>query len=688
MLMALTARAGVETFDNTGLAGTWMASGSFTGQEGVVWTYANARGTPTIYANNPSITLRGGSAATKGWLLSGTITGGVQQLAVTCKQVLTAKADFDIRVNDYLVANYTSLGVSGSVETVTFPIYDPVNRLPFTNEFSLMISNRLSSGGALAIDDLEWKPFELFVRLDRVGTNLLYVGGEYDTHAEVFSLDQPLAGEWVIEPEFAGTVLGTETNLLTLIPAVADAGKTFTVTYRVTGTEDPALTAEGTCYLRVEEAPSSRLINFEGASFSYNTNAGVTVTLTNMPWLFFNVRTSDITDKRIGATSARFRHSADNLPARMESLNTFDGVGAVILHAAYYGSNRVVKLDVQSRGADEEKWTTHGSFNVQDCADITNSVFVVEVQRLGPTYIRLMTTGNFNEIANVDDIFISEYDNLPPRVSWSGSTNVPVGWASVVDFTLHNAAGIVRDWEWTLEPPNPNAEFSVTPDDQLQLVFAPTSTNEWGNYTASATARSGGVPLGTTSVVLRVVSPPSFTLAPVAANIVVPNVVDIWVTNVVLHAAGTNWTTAWLIEPPFVNTSSVSNKSRFRIAAGTDMADVGTHMVNALLTDKGTGVTVTNSVLLTVTAGGGGDITNETYFITAFDPQGHVTVSGKVGRVFQVFAASNLPAGPAQTNWVWQGSPITNTADGDVMLPLPAPEGNMRFYGVIIRPAP
>jgi len=239
-----------------------------------------------------------------------------------------------------------------------------------------------------------------------------------------------------------------------------------------------------------------------------------------------------------------------------------------------------------------------------------------------------------------------------------------------------------------LEPPNPNAEFAVTPDDQLQLVFAPTATNEWGNYTASATARSGGEPLGSTSVVLRVVSPPSFTLAPVAANIVVPDVVDIWVTNVVLHAAGTNWTTAWLIEPPFVNTSSVSNKSRFRIAAGTVLADVGTHLVNALLTDKGSGVTVTNSVLLTVTAGGGGDITNEMYFITAFDPQGQVTVSGKVGRVFQVFAASNLPAGPAQTNWVWQGTPITNTADGDVVLPLPAPEGNMRFYGVIIRPAP
>ncbi len=689
VLLVGSVRAGQETFDTTGLAGAWVASGSFTGQEGVVWTYANARATPSIYPGNPSLTLRGGSAATMGWLLSGTITGGVRQLSATFKQVLTTRADFDIWVNDCLVANYKSSGVSGAVETVGFPVFDATNRLPFTNEFSLLISNRLASGGALAMDDLTWAPFELFVRLDRTGTHLLYVGGEYDTHAEVFSLGQPLAGEWIIAPDFAGTVLGMETNLLTLIPVAADAGKTFTVTYRVTGAEDPDLTAEGTCHLQVEHLPSARRINFEGASFSYNTNQGATVTLTNMPWLFFNVRTSDVTDKRIGATSARFRYSSASLPARMESQETFAGIGAVILHAAYYGSsNRVVKFDVQSRGEGEAEWTTHGSFNVWDCDDLASSVFVVEVQRLGPTFIRLLTTGNFNEIANVDDIFISEYDNLPPRVSWSGSTNVPVGWETVVDFTLHNAAGIVRDWEWALDPPNPNAQFAGTLDDQLQLVFTPTDTNEWGNYTASVAARSGGELLGATSVVVRVVSPPEFTLAPTATNLAISAVVDVWVTNVVLHAGGTNWTTTWLIEPPFVNPSSVSNKSRFRIAAGTVAADVGTHWVNAQVRDNGTGVVATNRVALVVLGGGGGEITNETYVITAFDPQGQVSVSGKVGRVYQAFGLTNLARGVAATNWVWQGAPVTNTSGAPMILDLPEPDGERRFYGIVIRPTP
>ena len=328
LLGAGIACAGIESFDSTGLSNDWVASGSFTGQQGIVWTFANARGIPML-SNTPSITLRSLSAADKGWLKSETITGGAVRVSALFKQDLSVKADCDIWVGDLKVGNYASGGTQGLVEAVSLDVVDPATRLPPTNGFTLMISNQLaSSSSAVAIDDLSWDPFRLFVRLDRTGTNTAYAGQdwEFDVTAEVFDTNQVVTGGWEIQPAFAVTNSDTNSLHLTLIPAEADIGKTFTLTYTAMDSEGEGYTNQASCWMEVLEGP--RFIDFERASFGYDTNSGVVTNLNGMNWTFTNVMTSDSTDRKIGTTSARFKHTTA-LPASMESQDSFAGIGTV-----------------------------------------------------------------------------------------------------------------------------------------------------------------------------------------------------------------------------------------------------------------------------------------------------------------------------------------------------------------------
>lgn len=684
LLGAGIARAGTETFDNTGLSNNWVAAGSFTGQESIVWTYANAGGSPTVYTNDPAIVLQTGASTNKGWLLSETIPGGCGRVSAAFKQVLSATSDCVVLVNGIAIANYRSSGVAGAVETASFEAFNPSDRTPFTNEFTLMVSNRLATGGRVAIDNLSWEPFRLFVRLGKTGTNLAYAGQEFDVTNELFDVGQAVSGGWQIPPAFEGTASDTNESHLTLIPATADIGKTFELTYEATDAEGTGYAHRASCWMEVLEAPNSRFVDFETASFGYDTNSGVTTNLNGMPWRFFNVRTSDATDTRIGTTSARFRHSSLAAPASMESLETFEGVGAISVHGAHYQSNRVVTVAVLTKGEDEGAvWATNGLFNVENQADITNGVFSFDVQRAEPVFVKLITTGNFGEIADLDDLRVSEYGDVPPRLVWSGATNVPVGWETVLDFTLLNAEGIVRTWEASLSPSNANAAFEVLPDKNLRLRFSPADAGEWGTYAVAVTARFDAVVAGATNVAIRVVSPPTFDLAPVATNVAVREIVDVWVTNVALHGVGTNWTTAWSAAPAFFHAPSVSDKRRFRIADGTEEADVGAHALTAVLTDSGTGVRTTNAVTIVVTSGGG-DITNEIYPILSFQPT-QLVVGGKSGRVFWAFGTTNLAA----TNGLWQGTPVTNVDGADLALEITnTPDPRLFFYGVKVRAAP
>ena len=245
----------METFDTTGLGSLWVAAGVFTGQENIVWTYANARGTPTIYSDNPSITLRGSStAANKGWLQSSTITGGLSRISVVFKQELTAPADFNFLANDVIVGNYRSSGVSGEIAHVSFDVVPPTNQVPFTNEFILTVSNRLATGGSGALDDLTWEPFRLFVRLNRTGTVNVFAEQEFDVVAELFSVGQEIISGWEVTEAFAETTSDTNDLHLTLTPAPADIGQTFEFKY-LAMEEGTGAVAQASFQIVVEEAP-------------------------------------------------------------------------------------------------------------------------------------------------------------------------------------------------------------------------------------------------------------------------------------------------------------------------------------------------------------------------------------------------------------------------------------------------
>ena len=683
------AAAGQETFDNTGLTNAWVAAGTFTGQESVVWTFANARGYPTVYAGNPSITLQGNTTATnKGWVQSATLTGGVQQLSAAFKQELTDAVDCDVWVAGIKIGNYKSTGGAGTVEAVAFQAYDPATRMPFTNEFTVMLSNRVAAAGRAGIDDLAWTPFRLFVRLDRTGTNTAYAGQDFDVQAQVFSAGQEVAGGWTIDPAFAGGGLEDPSQLdLTLVPALADTGKVFTLTYTATDAVGGGFTNQASCQFTVLDDPW-RFIDFETADFNYNTNGGVTTNLNGRNWIFTNVMTSESDDRRIGITSARFRHSSAALPASMESVDSFAGIGTVSLHYAYYGSNRTVTFELQVQG-DGEEWATvsNGTFNVRDHDDITNSVFSADIQRADGVRLRLITTGNAGEIANLDNLQIRKFGDVLPRLECSGGRVAPVGRETVIDFTLVNADFIPREWEYSIVRDNPHAVFTNV-NDQLQLRFAPVDTNEWDDYTVAVDARINDEIAAATSFTVRVVSPPVFDLAPVATNIVIPTRVDVWVTNVILHGTGTEWSTEWNDIPPFATRPTTSNKSRFLINTNTTLADVGAHTLTAVMTDSGTGIQTTNSVVIIVTSGGGGDITNEVYPILAYTLT-NLVVSGKAARVFLPFGLTNLDRGADPTNWSWQGTAYTNTDGSNVVLELPGDSGTDRyFFGVRIAPAP
>ena len=681
LLGAEPARAGTETFDATGFGGgsAWTSSGSFTGRQDIVWTYANARGIPSVYEGNPSMALRG---SPKGWVRSAVLAGGVGRVSAAFKQGAAAAVDCDVRVNDQLIGNYKSSGVSGSVEIVSFEAFVASNRLPFTNDFVLTVSNRVTASGVVAIDDLTWEPFRLFAWLPQTNAYPAYVGKEFEVTATVFDIGQPWTGAWSVEPPFAGGIWYADTASLLLIPASADVGKTFTLTFAASDPEGTGHVHRASCPMTVLEGP--RWVDFEGASFGYNTSDGVVTNLNGMNWRFRNVATSDSTDRKIGATSARFRHTTA-LAASMESQSAFPGIGTVSMNYACYWSNRVVLFAVQVHGDGEEEWTTvpNGTFNVEGHDDITNSVFSVDVGRSDDVWIRLITTGNANQIANIDNLRVRPPDELLPRLVCAGGSNAPVGWETVLEFTLANAEGILRSWDYALSPPNANAAFESDDHGPLRLRFSPEGTNDWGTYAVAVTSRIGGAVVGATAVTVRVVSPPTFELVPLATNIAVPGIVDIKTTNVSLHGGGTDWDNQWVLSPSFEKTPSKNQRNWYRIVAGTTAADVGPHTVSAVLTDRGTGVTATNALVLVVTDGGGG-LTNELYEIVSCSAT-NLAVNGRTGRVFRVFGTTNL----LRSDWSWQGPPVTNTDGGDVWLDLPTPSGATPFfYGVRVREAP
>ena len=683
-----------EGFGDTGLPGTgktWSLAGGFTNAEtGMEWAWTSARGTPRIREEDPVLALRGASTgAQRGTLMSvSPLTNGIGRVRFTAMLDSTstnAAIQLDLLADGNVFATCGAPGAENgeAVELEAVP-----TAAPLVSVDAFCISNK---GATCVIDDLEIEPFRLFVAVEGPEGGDLPLSRETDIEAKLWHAAAEVEFEWTIEPPFAGWANDWGDPHLTLLPAAEDLGKTFTLTAHLSEAGDSNAYAEASCELTVSDSMNPRFLDFEDArGINYNTNDGAVVEMRGMNWRWFNVCSSDARDAKIGAASARFRHTSLAAPAILESLDPFDGVGAVTLHCAGFQSNRTVNFELQVMG-DGEDWTTVGEFSSRDCLDITNSVFVLQVQRRDAVCVRLVTTGLAGEIADIDNISILPYGESPPLLAADIPPIAVLGRPTEVVFTLLHAEGMVREWTTSLEPPSEAAEFEELPGGDCLFTFLPETEADFGEYSLSVAAEFPDGTTCRTQATVRVVEAPSFELAG-TESIVVPGVVDVAVANVALHGANTNdWRVEWSAEPGFANTPTVAHKSRYRIGGGTTEADVGTHVLTAVLTDLGTTAKTTNTLAIVVSS------TNEpapptpieeTYWIESYaPPMLCLRATNTVPRVFTVFAVESPLDGNEEPAWVWSSAPATSAAPALVEFDLsefPSEGRSTAMFGVRI----
>lgn len=684
----------LETFDDTGLPTSgrdWGVEGSFANAAtGMEWAWTSARGTPTIREGDPALALRGSStAAERGTLTSlSPLEEGIGRVSFTAmldSTATNAAIRLDLLADGVVFATCAAEGAAyrEPLELVAVPTAAPLEAVG-----TFCISNR---GATCAIDDLAIEPFRVFVSVAGPEDGDLPLSHETDITATLRHASEEVDFWWSIEPEFAGWANDWSDPHLTLVPAPEDLDKTFTLTAHLAEAGHPEVSAEAGCTLTVSDSMNPRFLDFEDArGIAYNTNEGAIVTMRGVNWRWFNVCSSDARDAKIGAVSARFRHTSQALPAILESQDPFDGVGAVTLHCAGFQSNRTVNFELQVRG-DGEEWTKVGEFSSRNCLDITNSVFVLQADRRDPVCVRLVTTGLAGEIADIDDISILPHGESPPVLAADIPPIAVLGRTTEVLFTLLYAEGMVREWTTSLEPPSEAAAFEVLPGGDCLFTFRPTAEADFGEYALSVAA---GFPDGTvcrTQATVRVVAAPSFELVG-TASVLVTNAVDVTVANVVLHGTNTTaWSVDWSAEPGFANEPTLHNKSRYRIGGGTTEADVGPHVLTAVLTDLGTTAKTTNTMAIIVSS------TNtpvpptpigETYWIDSYAPPLIcLRATNTVPRVFTAFAVKSPLKGPDRNAWIWNLAPVTSAAPALLEFDLsefPADAHSTAVFGVRI----
>ena len=150
MLSAMTFAQGHETFDNLDLTGNSYATGSFVGQDGVSWTFGEARG--DLELNGTAITL-GRNRANPMFLESATISGGIGTLEFSYAQAFSAGVGMEVLVNDEVIYTATSddeLGVIKSSGILTVEVEGNV----------VIRFNNPEGFGQITLDDIIWTAFD------------------------------------------------------------------------------------------------------------------------------------------------------------------------------------------------------------------------------------------------------------------------------------------------------------------------------------------------------------------------------------------------------------------------------------------------------------------------------------------------------------------------------------------------
>lgn len=151
LLSTMTYAQGHETFDNLELTGNSYTSGSFVGQDGVTWTFGEARG--DLELNGAAITL-GRNRENPMFLESETIATGIGTLEFSYIQAFTANVGVEVLVNGELVYTATSDDENGVVKSSGLISVDVEGDVVIT-------FNNPATFGQVTIDDIIWTPGEI-----------------------------------------------------------------------------------------------------------------------------------------------------------------------------------------------------------------------------------------------------------------------------------------------------------------------------------------------------------------------------------------------------------------------------------------------------------------------------------------------------------------------------------------------
>lgn len=114
----------VETFDNAEI-GTSYADGSFTGVNGIEWTYTHSRDEGDFAIEGKGLMLRRAMDSS----ISGTITGGVGTLSFQYRKAFTGgnERQLELYVNDVVVATSEIFGAGSGEDATVYTLSADIN---------------------------------------------------------------------------------------------------------------------------------------------------------------------------------------------------------------------------------------------------------------------------------------------------------------------------------------------------------------------------------------------------------------------------------------------------------------------------------------------------------------------------------------------------------------------------------
>lgn len=138
----------IETFDQLDISGSSYVSGSFTGVNGVNWSYSGARGDQQL--DGQAIAF-GGKISDDSYLQA-TIDGGITSLSLSYDKPFSNGQIYDVMINDNIVGSFDNSNGSGEYS---------IDDLNISGTFTIKIAPQDAEDGRrqMTLDNLSWTSF-------------------------------------------------------------------------------------------------------------------------------------------------------------------------------------------------------------------------------------------------------------------------------------------------------------------------------------------------------------------------------------------------------------------------------------------------------------------------------------------------------------------------------------------------